>query len=223
MGRFAPKGPVVMYRITRMRNRKAFTLVEVMVATFITLYTITAAWSSYVMFWTWWHETHPEVEAQRMARIAISTIICGKMDPTAGTYDIGTATFKRRNGIAQATRVEAIPTTPPEGAQYINFGLEPDSSNARSYYLGVDPVSGYNVVYYRDSANTISKIDSTIGVTDLRFQNYTEYYTNPPFPTVHYDMVVVTVTVDRNITGTGVVPHNVHVVYSQLVYLKNVP
>lgn len=210
MGRFASKGPVAMYRIIKVRGRKAFTLVEIMVAALITVYTITAAWSSYVMFWTWWYETNPEVEAQRMCRIAISTIVYGKMDPTAGTYDIGTATFNRRSGIAQATRAPAFPS-----AQSINFGLEPDSSNTRSYYLGVDPVSNDNVVYYKDSANTVSKINSTLGITDLTFTNVFNGVTTT-------NMITVTVTVDRDIIGTGRTPRNIHVVYSQLVFLKNV-
>ncbi|MFA6141787.1 MAG: prepilin-type N-terminal cleavage/methylation domain-containing protein [Candidatus Omnitrophota bacterium] len=199
-----------MYPIIRMRGRKGFTLVEIMVATFITLYTLMAAWSSYIMFWTWWHETSPEVEAQRMARITISAIVNGKIDPTAGTYTIGTTTFHRRNGIAQATMEPSFPST-----QAINFGLEPDTANVRSYYLGVDPETNHNVVYYKDSTSTVSKIDSTIGITDLTFTNVFN-------GSITTNMITVTVTVDRDVIDMGGRTRTIHVVYSQLVFLRNV-
>lgn len=204
-----------MYRCTlgfRMKRPKAFTLVEVMTATFIALYTVLAAWSAYVMVWSWYHETNPEIEAERIARIALSTVIVGKADPTAGTYQIGSVTYQRRSGIAQATRVPTFPSP-----QAIDFGLEPDSSNARSYYLGVDhvdPVTGLNVnvVYYKDNAGAISKINSTVGITDLTFSNFNG----------QSNVISVTAIVERDIIGTAPTPRHIHVAYSQITVLKNV-
>jgi len=185
-----------------------------MTATFIALYTITAAMTSYVVFWTWWHETSPEIEAQRLARIAISTIIYGNVDSTAGTYNIGSTTYTRHNGIAQATRMSALSTLP---SQAMTFGLEPDTSNCRSYYLGFDASSGTNAVYYKDSNNAITKINSTKGIKDLTFAYFTD-----AGGTLHTNIITVTATVDWNVLVGGSAPHRIYVQYSQLVYLKNV-
>lgn len=188
-------------------NRRAFTLIEALTATFIAVYVLTGAWSAYMMSWTWWHEINPEVEAQRIARIAIATIVNGNADPTAGTYAIGSHTFTRRNGIAQAT---SSPTM--ASPQSISFRLEPDSSNVRSYYLDVDPATNLNAVYYRDSLNAVHEINSTIGITDLIFEKFQG----------NDNMIRVTALVQRDIAGTGSTPYRIDVSYSEIVYLPNV-
>lgn len=205
-----------MYRSTHNFGKKrSFTLVEVMVATFISLYTLLAVTGAYVMFWTWWHETLPEIEAQKTARITLSEIIYGKSDSTAGTYTIGTSNFTRRNGIAGAVRA---PTTPTY--QQINFGLGSDVANSRSYYLGLDPATNLNAVYYKNSDGTISMIPSTLGIYDLKFE-FRTYIDADGIEQTDTSMVIVTATVEKEIVG-GATPHRVHVVYSQLVSLRNV-
>jgi len=201
-----------------MGERRAFTLVEVMTATFIALYTMMAAMGAYVMFWTWWHETNPEIEAQRMARITLSAVMCGMPDSTADTYTIGTTSYTRRNGIAGAIRVPTFPMNQP--SQQIDFGLEPDAANSRSYFLGLDGASGFNAVYYMNNNGVVSMIPSTLGITDLRFKYYTYTDANGIVQT-DTSLIVVTVTVEKDIVG-GARPHRVHVVYSELVSLKNV-
>ncbi|MFH0763736.1 MAG: prepilin-type N-terminal cleavage/methylation domain-containing protein [Candidatus Omnitrophota bacterium] len=206
-----------MYRFIpapRSEGRRAFTLVEIMIAMFIALYTISAAVGAYVMFWTWWHETNPEIEAARIARIALSTVVRGRSDPTAGTYTVGTTVYTRRNGIAGAIRAPTFPMPAP--SQQIDFGLETDAANSRSYFLGPDGPSGFNAVYCMNNDGVISIIPSTLGITDLRFQYYTD-----PAGIVYDNMIVVTATVEKDIVG-GLAPHRVHVVYSELVSLINV-
>lgn len=206
-----------MYRFIqapKSEGRKAFTLIEVMITTFIALYTILAVTGAYVMFWTWWHESRPEIEAERIARIALSTIVYGTSDSTAGSYAVGATSYTRRNGIAGAIRAPTFPMSEP--SQRIDYGLEPDAANSRSYFIGLDGPSGFNAVYYMNDSGVITIIPSTLGITDLRFAYYAD-----PGGTVHNNMIVVTATVDRDIIG-GATPHRVHVVYSELVSLENV-
>jgi hypothetical protein len=188
-------------------SKKAFTLIEALTASFIALLIVIAAWGVYVMSWSWWHDINPDVEAQRIARVALNRIITGTADSTTGSYTIGGTTYKRRNGIAQATSAPTI-TSP----QSISFRLEPDTYNIRSYYLGVDPASGLNVVYYRDGSNTVHKIDATVGITDLLFEQYQGAN----------NMIRITATVSRDIVGTGTSPRHISVSYSDLAYLRNV-
>lgn len=189
-------------------DKRGFTLVEALTTSLIALYIVGGAWATYMMCWSWWHEIGPEVEVQRIARVAISSIIEGKTDPTSGTFTIGTSTYARKNGIAQAV---AAPTL--NSSQSISYRLEPDSSNVRSFYLDVDPDTNLNVVYYRDSSAAIHKLNSTIGITDLRF----EYYPGSN------NMIMVTATVERDVTGTGTAPHHVHAAYTEIAYLRSVP
>lgn len=181
---------------------------EAITATFITMYIFLAAWAIYVMGAAWWHEISPRIETQRIARIALSTIKEGIMDSTAGTYVVGAATFSRRNGIVQAT---AVPEIPSLGR--INYALEPDSSNARSFYLGNDDAgSGLKVLYYQDNAGTAHKIESTLGLTGLKFENYPD----------SVNLIKVTATAQKNVVGARQGSHTIKSEYSDTVYLKNV-
>jgi len=188
-------------------DKRAFTLIEALTATFIAVYVLTGAWSAYMMSWTWYHEINPEVEAQRIARIAISTIINGNVDSTAGTYSIGPTVYRRRNGISQAVDVPTL-----DSPQSISFRLEPDAGNDRNYYLGVDSNTGLNVVYYSDSDDVIHKITATIGITDLIVEKFEG----------RDNMIKVTAIVQRDILGTGTTPYRVNVTYSEVAYLRNV-
>lgn len=186
-----------------------FTLIEAVTTSFIALYIILAAWSVYVMGWSWWREAAPQVEAQRIARIALSVIRDGTVDSTAGNYSIGINSYKRRNGISQATAVPAIPSP-----QRINYRLETEASNARAFFLANDAASGLNVVYYRDPGGADHRIDSTLGITDLTFTDVSGGSGN---------LIYVAATVERDIVGTRTEPRHIEVVYGDVIYLRNVP
>ena len=171
------------------------------------MYIMLAAWSIYVMSWSWWHEMSPHIEAQRIARITLNSIRKGSVDPTAGTYKVGANRYARRNGIAQA---KAAPDLSGEHA--IDFCLEPDSSNVRSFYLGTD-ASGLKALFYRDSNGTDHEIKSTIGLKDLAFEFYGGVN----------NLVKVTATVVRDVKGTRAGGRHIKIVYSDVVHLRNVP
>jgi len=200
-----------MFRITLPLKRtsdKGFTLIESMTASVIALYVMLAAWALYTMGWSWWHEIAPRVEAERIARSALSNIIIGRVDSTAGMYNIGTVNYSRRNGLLGATAVPTISTSQQE----IDFALEPDASNVRSFYLGTDAVTGENLVYYQDSTGTDHPIETTRGITDLRFEKVLS----------NDNLIRVTASVQRTITGTRSGNYNIAVTYNEVVCLRNV-
>ena len=84
-------------------DKKAFTLVETLISTIIMVLILSSVWSIYFMGWKWWYEMEPIVETQRIARIAVSSVIDGMMDSTAGEDTINGVEYGFRNGIAFAT------------------------------------------------------------------------------------------------------------------------
>lgn len=195
------------------KGRKAFSIVEALLATFVVLYVFLSVVSVYIMVWRWWHEVAPRIEAQRIARVALSSIIDGAADPTAGTYTVNSVTYKRRSGIAWATSSPDIPSQ-----SQINFMLVPDSSNIRSFYITQDDEdSTKEAVYYKDYNNatltpTVHKIASTVGITDLKFEKFLSLS----------NIIKVTATVEKEIKGTRQTPYNIKVEYNDIVYLRNV-
>ena len=161
----------------------------------------------YIMGLSWWHEVVPKIETQRIARLALISVIEGTSDLTTGTYAIGSASYKRRNGIIQATLVPNLPSI-----NEIDFALAPDTSNVRAFYLGIDPDTGFNVVYYKDSSGTAHKLNSTVGITELTFEKYSG----------SDNVIKVTATAERDVTGTRSDTYHIRVSYSQIVYLRNV-
>ncbi|MDD5422645.1 MAG: hypothetical protein WC592_01805 [Candidatus Omnitrophota bacterium] len=186
---------------------RAFTLTELLTASFIAMFIFLAAWSIYVMSWSWFYEMSPRIEAQRIARIALSAIREGSMDDTVGTFSVGAVTFKRRNGIANAIAEPDIPSL-----QRINYALEPDGSNERSFYLGIDAASGLNALYYMDNDGTVHEIMATIGLSDLKFEKYLGCG----------NLIKVTATVEKDIAGTRPGGQHIKAEYSDIVSLKNV-
>lgn len=172
------------------------------------------------MGWTWWHEINPTIEAQRVVRVALSSVIDGSIDFTAGTDTIGSSTYKRRSGLTGAMfdATNPTPTTPVISVDQrrIDFRLEPDTSNVRAFYLGTDITTGVMAVYYIDSSSQERRLEATKGITDLQFSYYTDTGGN-----VHYDIVKVTATVSKDVLGTRNQPYHVEVVDSDFVYLKN--
>jgi len=204
-----------MFAITR-RHRPAagFTLPEVLVATFIAFYVIAAAWAVYMMTSAWWKEINPEVEAARVARSAVSSIIYGSVDATAGADTIGMNTHYRRNGIAWA-RFDAGHTPPDTPVistdkNTIDFRLEADSSNARQFRIAADPATGLKAVYYQSQM-----IRPTLGLTGLQFSYYTSGGTTT------YNVIKVVATVEKDILGTRNTPKHIKVEYAGYAYLKN--
>jgi hypothetical protein len=193
----------------KLKKRDAFTLIEAITATFVGLYVFLGVWAIYTMSWSWWNEMVPRIEAERIARVALTSIIEGTIDPTAGTCTVGSTTYSMRNGIAWAKLVDDIAYG--TSVTSINFGLDPDSSKVRSFYLGVDATTGLGVVYYKDSNSVVHMIKPTLGITDLRFEKTGG----------EADMLKVTTSVTKNVLGTRKTAYPVTVTYSDSVYLRN--
>ncbi len=201
------------------RDKKGFTIVELMVSSLVIVYIFLCAFAMYMMGLAWWNEILPQTECQRIARSAISTIKEGMVDSTVGTDIINSITYKKRNGLEEAYKsrddsLDVSFTTPLislEGRK-ISFKLEPDptSTNYRAFYLGQD-ASGTQAVYYQIGSTTPKLIRATRGITDLVFEAVSGY-TN---------MIKVTATVQKTVMGSRSTPYQISVVYSDYVYLRN--
>lgn len=214
-----------------LENKASFTLVEVLVTAFVAVLVFLAVWSIYIMGWTWWYEVSPRIEAQRIARLAVAKIIDGVPDPTAGYDLIGSARYDRRNGIAASYYY--LPDLPNAQAdsdgklfsREIDFGLFEDyktysptaKRNIRSFYLGTDPNTGLNVVYYKDGNAALHKIDATLGISDLKFY-YNQWIDG--FGATHTD-IITTATVEKDTVRTGLEPYHIKVEYSGYTSLRN--
>ena len=163
-----------MFRITRchkilvdhIRSEKGFSLAEVLIGTLISFFIISGIWAIYELSWVWWHEQAPVAEAQQIARGAISDIIDGTMDATAGDETVGTRSFRKRNGIAGA---KAYVIGSPSNR--MDFGLEVDAEGTtpRYFRLTTDAATGLNIVQYKNSSGTTKDLRGTLGITDLQF------------------------------------------------------
>ncbi len=202
-----------MFPIIR-KNRSGFSLIEVITASFVSLFVFLGAWGIYNMSWSWWHETAPRIQAQQIARITILSIAEGNVDASAGTDTIGTATYQRRNGISTAIYDPVISSNISVNDR-IDFGLEPDGSNMRAFYMGIDPGTGERVVFYRDNAGNVNALNATRGISDLRFDKTVDVTTNKIF-------IRVTATVTRDVIGTRGLPYHISIVYTSVVYIRNV-
>lgn len=193
-------------------NSKGFTLAEVLIAAIIGTMVIASAWSVYMMIWQWWAETGPRIEIERTARLALLNIIDGVTSVqglsgnVAGSYSVGSTSYKRRNGIAWAT---AYPTISSD-KKTITYRLWPDSSNVRQFYYGT--YNGQGVVYYKHTDGTNYRLDGTLGLTELKFENFGEAN----------NVIRITVTAQKSVYGTRLnQPYNVSVTYTDTVYLRN--
>lgn len=207
-------------------SRKAFTLVETLTSALIVMFVVLSIWSIYFIGWKWWHEMAPIVEAQRAARIALSSIVDGTIDPSAGQETIIGTSYGFRNGIAYTvlTNEDCISspsfTTPvisSDGHQ-IDFKLENDSVavNGRRFYVGTDLTTGASAVFYRNSSGTSYKIkgtevDPSTGSISLTFERDPAYS----------NLIKVTVSVQRTIPGTKYETTPLVVECSDFVYCRN--
>ena len=198
-----------MYRSTDCckKARRAFSLAEVIVASSVVAFVLLGAWSVYVMMVTWWHQTEPKIEAQRIARITLARVVSGIVASDAGTDQIGNLRYLRRNGIAWAVGTPSIPSE-----NEIEFALAPDSSNVRAYYFGTDSGSGKGVLYYEYNGST-EMVKGTLGLTDLKFEFLDSTYKN---------LIRVTATVQKSVNIGNRAPYSIKVEYTEVVFLKNV-
>lgn len=192
-----------------MKNRRAFTLLEAMIATAISLYVVIAVWDTHVMAWRWWAETIPQLELEKAARMTLISVIDGSVDSTAGTYTADVQ-YSRRNGIAWATDDPTISVD----AKTISYRLVPDSSNVRQFYY--DTIGGVGYMFYKDNAGNVTRINSTKGITNIQFSRFVDGES-----VTHNNIIQVVVTAERDIPGTGGSLFHARVEYSDTVLLRN--
>ncbi len=202
-------------------------------ATVISTMVMASAWSVYMMVWRWWAETGPRIETERAARLALLNVTDGVTSiknlsgNVADSYSIGStpSPYKCRNGIAWSTLTKedldsnpsfTTPVISADGHQ-IDFKLDRDAVavNGRSFYAGT--YDGQGVVYYKHTNGTSYMLDSTRGITDLKFEKFEDAQ-----HVIHDDIIKVTVTAEKEIHGTRAQQsYTVGVVYADTVYLRN--
>ena len=206
-----------------LKGSQGFTLAEILIASMIGTMVIASAWSVYVMVWQWWAEMSPRLEVEKVARLALLNVIEGVTSVrdlsgnVAGSYVVGSTTYRRRNGIAWAAKDPGDSKYPEildqtgKPASRIRYHLVPDANNVkREFYYGTYNSQG--VVYYKHTTGTSYRLDSTLGITDLRFENFSGAD----------NIIRVTVTVQKEVYGTRThQPFIVRVVYTDTVYLRN--
>jgi hypothetical protein len=201
-----------------LKGSRGFTLAEILIASIVGTMVIASAWSVYVMVWQWWAETSPRLDAERSARLALLNLTEGVtyvngLGYIANPYVVNGRNYYYRNGIAWADEYPVISAD----NKTITYSLMPDSSSTRQFYPGT--YNGQGVIYYRHTDGASYRLDSTLGVTDLRFENLP----NPDDPLTPYNNVIkVTVTARKEVYGTRAdQPFIIEVEYSDTVYLRN--
>jgi len=189
------------FSIDMHRRDKGFTLLEVMIAVTISSLIALGAWSVYVMGSAWSKQFMPRIEAQRIARITVKTIVYGLTDIGAGTDSISGVSYSRRNGIAWAT---ALPTnTSSSSVEKITYDLKGLSGQSFFMLKTEDPMKLYH--------NNVSyPISGTTGLTGLSFN-----MTSP-------NIVTVTATVEKDVNVGNQAPYHVKADLNQTVYLRNI-
>jgi hypothetical protein len=211
-----------------LKSRNGFTLAEVLIAAIIGTMVVASAWAVYMMVWQWWTEMGPRLDIERSARLALLNVIegvksiSGLTGDVAGSYTIGSSTYKRRNGIAWASKDPGDNKYPEimdqtgYPASRIKYHLIPDAnSTKREFYYGT--YNGQGVVYYKHTDGVSYRIDSTRGITGLKFEDFVDTE-----GVIHKNIIKVTVTAKKEIYGTRTnQPYTVTVVYTDTVYLRN--
>jgi hypothetical protein len=206
-------------------NKRAFTLIEALTSTFIAGYVLLSVWGIYSISWQWWHEMAPAIEVQRIARIALFSIIDGTEDSTAGSESISGTPYYFRNGIAGATLtnddVQGSLQSPVISGdkKMIEFKLENDATgiNRRAFYLDQDVSAGTKAVYYRNNSGQARKV---VG-TELKVAAGDVYNLVFEEDTVHENIYKVTVRIEKKITGTKYENSPLIVECSEYVFCRN--
>ena len=151
-------------------------------------------------------------------------MIEGSSDEDAA-YTVGSTTYgSRRNGIAWATAIPTISgTDDTDGVEdnTISYCLVPDSTNVRQFYYKLvdvdddhapDDDDDIGYIFYKNSAGTVTRLDATKGITDIKFSIIGN----------HDNIVQVVVTAEKPVRGTRRAnPYMVSVTYTDTVYLRN--
>lgn len=191
-----------MYASMNKRCNKGFTMPEVLVAATISLLIALSTWSIYTMGAVWWAKFMPRIEAQRVVRIAVKTIVYGLSDPNAGFDKISGVRYSRRNGIAWATDMPTLVSD--SNVEQINYKLKNLDNQSFFMLKTEDPMKLYH-------NNTQSPMSGTTGLTGLFFQ--ADSLKN---------MVTVTATVEKDVCAVGQSPYHVKAELTQTVFLKNI-
>ncbi|MDD5495482.1 MAG: hypothetical protein PHP46_00100 [Candidatus Omnitrophica bacterium] len=196
-------------------KKKAFTLTETIVAMALIVYVFSGAWLTYATIWTWWHEIAPKIEAQRLVKVALSKIMTGETDTSAGTDSIEGTTYNRRDGIGWASTLldeDLAVDDDGDGSidrliwenNRIDFRLASDSAgDIRSFYVAQEDISGKNCIYYyymitrngivTEETRPIVKMPNSRDIINIDFEFITQY-----------SMLVATVTLQKKLdTATG--------------------
>jgi len=198
-----------------MKDRRGFTLVEVLLNSFIILLVVLAGISIYIMVWRWWYETAPEAEVQRVARVTLMRVVEGVRQDSLGSDTIGVTTYRRRNGFSETalTNANPTPTSPVITAvsadqDSIAFRLEPDTSNSRTYAVGTVS-AGVEALYYSGSIVPATRITGRLYLTCDPVAGYSDLYK-------------VTVRAEKDVAGTRQAAYTAAAEYSDYVYLRNI-
>lgn len=201
--------------INKVFDKRAFTIVELVINTLIVLYVIAAGWSVYIMVWRWWYETAPQVEVQRVARVAMMSIVEGRREDALGSDQIGSTIYRRRNGISETTLTNANPTpaspvvtSTGQDQDRIDFRLEPDLSNTRSYAVGTVS-TGVQALYYNGNIIGSTMIKGRIYITCDPVSGFNNLYK-------------VTVRVEKDVHGTRLSSYTAVGEFSDHIFMRNI-
>jgi hypothetical protein len=182
------------------RDRKGFTIIEMIISFGIAMFVAAMSWSIYSTSTTWSKQRLPEIEAQRIARISITAIVDGFRDVSAGTDTISGHVLSRRNGITCATAVPIILTN--STTDKITYNLE-GLSNQTFYTLkNESPMK----LYHNSTA-----VPGTTGITSLTFEQV-----------ANTKMYTITVKVEKNIVIGNQITYPVKAELSETVFLRNI-
>ncbi len=141
-----------------------FTIIEVLIASFLTIVVLTSAWSLFIAYQQIWRETSVRVEANRTASMALHRIVYGMGSASCGLRGAGDAVLTssttngwilnytdRSNNPAGTFQyrgdTRTLSYTPPSGAdqvvaQSISSSLVNIQSNALTVSIEVDLTQG---------------------------------------------------------------------------------
>ena len=141
-----------------------FTIIEVLIATFLTIVVLASAWSLFISYQQIWRETSVRVEANRIASTALHRIVYGMPNANCGLRGASDAVLiysstngwllsysDRSNNPAGMFRYRAwhrtLTYTPPSGteqvvAQPISASVASIQSNALTVSVEVDLTQG---------------------------------------------------------------------------------
>lgn len=153
-----------MSTLSPSRPNSGFTIIEVLIASFLSVVVVASTWSLFISYQQIWRETSVRVEANRIASMALHRIVYGMPSSSCGIRGAGDAVLTssttngwiltysdRSNNPAGTFRYRAanrsLTYTPPIGteqvvAQPISSSLASIQSNALSVSIEVNLTQG---------------------------------------------------------------------------------